>query len=183
MPHHMQYNTSIKVFGKNMFYVVIFLMIPILEVIVFIQAGQYIGILNTLLLTILTAVMGMTLLRVQGFQTFQKAQGKLARNEAPLSEMFDGLCLFAAGLLLLTPGFVTDTIGFLLFLPPVRAFLRHYIKQLPSFMFQQTEFSSADMFRREREAQQQQQEQQKQRRSQKPDVIEGEYIDITEEKD
>ena len=156
-------------------------MIPVLEVVVFIQAGQYIGILNTLLLTILTAVMGMTLLRVQGFQTFQKAQGKLSRNEAPLSEMFDGLCLFAAGLLLLTPGFVTDTVGFLLFLPPFRALLRHNIKQLPAFFFQQTEFSSADMFRREQEAQEQNRRHNTKPRN--PDVIEGEYTDITEEKD
>ena len=147
-------------------------MIPILEVIVFIQAGQYIGILNTLLLTILTAIIGMSLLRVQGLQTFQNAQVKLQQNEAPLSELFDGLCLFAAGLLLLTPGFVTDSVGFLLFLPPVRALLKHNIKKLPGAVFQQTSFSSADMFEMERE---------EQRRRQSPDIIDGEYEDITDE--
>tara|TARA_B100000686_G_scaffold312226_1_gene356564 strand:+ start:3396 stop:3920 length:525 start_codon:yes stop_codon:yes gene_type:complete len=134
-----------------MFYILIFLMIPVLEVIVFIQAGGAIGILNTLLLTILTAVIGMTLLRKQGFETLKKAQQKTNRGEAPLGEMFDGLCLFAAGLLLLTPGFVTDTVGFLLFLPPFRAVLRAYAKTLPISFFQQSGFSSEQMFRMERE--------------------------------
>lgn len=169
--------TSIDDFGKNMFYLLIFLMIPILEVIVFIQAGQYIGVLNTLVLTILTAIMGMSLLRLQGFQTLQKAQVKLARNEAPLSELFDGLCLFAAGLLLLTPGFVTDTVGFLLFLPPVRAVLRHNIKQLPGAFFQQSGFSSEEIFQAERDAQQ---NDACRKPSGTPNVIEGEYKDITE---
>ena len=165
-----------------MFYLLIFLMIPVLEVIVFIQAGQYIGILNTLLLTIFTAFLGMTLLRIQGFETYRKAQGKLARNEAPLSEMFDGICLFAAGLLLLTPGFVTDTVGFLLFLPPFRAVLRKYIKTLPGAVFQQSGFSSEDMFRREREARAQHNRARPDRHVQ-GQTIDGEYEDITEKDD
>ncbi len=163
-----------------MFYFVLFLFIPVLEVIVFVKAGQYIGILNTLMLTVLTAIMGMALLRAQGFQTIQRAQQKLARNEAPLSEMFDGLCLFAAGLLLLTPGFVTDTVGFLLFLPPIRALLKHNIKQLPGVFFQQSNFSSEEMFRMKRE---EDEKHQKPRPNNRPNIIEGEYTDITEKDD
>ena len=170
-----------------MFYLLLFLMIPVLEVIVFIQAGSVIGVLNTLLLTILTAVIGMTLLRKQGFETLRRAQSKTSRGEAPLTEMFDGLCLFAAGLLLLTPGFVTDTVGFLLFLPPFRALMRGYVKTLPVTFFQQSGFSSADAFRMEREAQQNPEYKQRKDRSSQPgtaapgNVIDGEYKDITDE--
>lgn len=156
-----------------MFFFILFLVIPFLEVAVFIKAGGYIGVGNTLLLTILTAIIGAILLRMQGFQTMQRAREKMRKNEAPLSELFDGICLFAAGLLLMTPGFITDSFGFLLFFPPFRKVLLKYVKSLPNTMVH-GEFNSATFFHMEQE---------EQRKRDNSTVIDGEYTDITEEKD
>lgn len=100
-----------------------FLCIPIAEIAVFIKAGQIIGVGWTLALVVLTAVLGTTLLRRQGLRTLTMTQEKLNRGELPVGELFEGLCLLAAGALLLTPGFITDFIGLMLFIPPVRKFL------------------------------------------------------------
>ena len=97
--------------------------VPIMEIAVFIQAGEVLGLWPTLLTVILTAAMGTALLRHQGLATLKKVQDSMNAGRPPVAEMFDGLCLFVAGLLLLTPGFVTDGIGFLLFVPPLRSFI------------------------------------------------------------
>lgn len=102
----------------------LFIGVPVLEIAVFIEVGGKIGLGWTLAIVIATAIAGSTLLRLQGLATLRRAQESLARNELPLREVFDGMCLVFAGALLLTPGFVTDTVGGLLFLPPVRYFLR-----------------------------------------------------------
>lgn len=110
-----------------LFLLILFIGVPILEIAVFIRAGELIGLWPTIGVVVLTAIAGSALLRYQGFATLTRARQTLARDELPLREMFDGLCLLAAGILLLTPGFVTDTLGFLLFLPPVRLVLRYWI--------------------------------------------------------
>jgi len=102
----------------------LFIIIPIIEISVFIQVGDWIGLWPTISIVILTAIAGTALLRQQGLSTLMKAQQSMNEGRMPTSELFDGACLLIAGALLLTPGFVTDTIGFLLFLPPFRAFLR-----------------------------------------------------------
>ncbi len=99
--------------------------IPIAEIAVFIEVGGRIGLWPTIGAIILTAMIGTFLLRQQGLATLQKVQLSLDQGRLPLTEVFDGLCLLVAGVLLLTPGFVTDGFGFLLFLPPFRALLRH----------------------------------------------------------
>lgn len=105
----------------------IFVGVPIVEIAVFIKVGGLLGLWPTLAIVILTAIIGTTLLRLQGLSTLQRAQAALARNELPLREVFDGLCLLLAGALLLTPGFVTDAAGILLFIPPVRDGIRHLV--------------------------------------------------------
>ncbi len=105
----------------------IFIGVPILEIAVFIKAGGLIGLWPTLAIVVLTAIAGSALLRYQGLATLAKARQSLAEDRLPLAELFDGLCLFLAGVLLLTPGFVTDAVGFLLFLPPVRLALRLWL--------------------------------------------------------
>jgi UPF0716 protein FxsA len=100
-----------------------FVGIPIIEIAVFISVGGRIGLWPTLAIIVATAAAGSWLLRIQGLATLQRAQATFQRGEVPVAEVFDGLCLLLAGALLLTPGFVTDTIGFLLFLPPIRHFL------------------------------------------------------------
>lgn len=104
-----------------------FIIIPIIEIAVFIQLGGEIGLWNTVILIILTAIIGTWLLKSQGMATLQRAQQSIQKQVFPVAEVFDGLCLALAGVLLLTPGFVTDAVGFLLFLPQFRAVLRKQI--------------------------------------------------------
>ena len=104
-----------------------FVGVPLLEIAVFIAVGGQIGLWPTLAIVILTAIAGTTLLRWQGFTTLYKAREQMARGEVPVAELFDGLCLIAAGALLLTPGFVTDAVGLLLFIPPVRRQVQRWL--------------------------------------------------------
>ncbi len=99
---------------------VIFLVVPIAEIYLLIQVGQVIGAGWTVLLVVLTAVIGVALLKQQGLSTLQRAQQKLNANELPAHEILEGMGLLVAGALLLTPGFFTDTVGFLLLFPPTR---------------------------------------------------------------
>ena len=105
----------------------IFILVPVIEIGVFIQVGGIIGLWSTIGIVILTAFIGTALLKQQGLSTLLTAQQKLNQGQMPAQELFDGACLLFAGALLLTPGFVTDTIGFLLFIPTVRLFLKDHI--------------------------------------------------------
>ena len=97
-----------------------FIAIPIIEIGLFIEIGGLIGLWPTILTVIVTAFAGTTLLRLQGLAVLRRAKESTARNELPVQEVFDGLCLLTAGILLLTPGFFTDAFGFLMFVPPFR---------------------------------------------------------------
>ena len=103
--------------------------VPIIEIGLFIQVGGAIGLWPTLLIVIVTGILGVTLLRLQGLIALTRLQQSLDRSEAPLEPIFDGFCLLAAGLLLLLPGFFTDTLGLILLFPPFRRLLRHLIAQ------------------------------------------------------
>ena len=105
------------------FIALIFLAVPILEIYLLIQVGQVIGAGWTILLVVLTAVIGVWLLKLQGLSTLTRAQQKLSENELPAREILEGMGLVVAGALLLTPGFFTDAIGFLLLFPPTRMWL------------------------------------------------------------
>jgi UPF0716 protein FxsA len=104
-----------------LFILILFIAVPVVEIGLFVQVGGLIGLWPTLAVVILTAVLGTALLRHQGLDTLRRVQESLAQDRMPLAEMFDGLCLLMAGALLLTPGFMTDAFGFLLFVPPFRA--------------------------------------------------------------
>ena len=97
-----------------------FIAVPVIEIALFIEVGGWIGLWPTLAIVIVTAFAGTTLLRIQGLAVLQRAQESAARNEVPVQEVFNGLCLLVAGVLLLTPGFFTDALGFLLFVPLFR---------------------------------------------------------------
>ncbi|MDP6708660.1 MAG: FxsA family protein [Alphaproteobacteria bacterium] len=105
----------------------LFLAVPLVEIAVFIEVGGWLGLWPTLAVIVATAVAGTALLRWQGLSTLARAQAALDRGQLPVAEVFDGACLLVAGALLLTPGFVTDAVGGLLFLPPFRALLRGLI--------------------------------------------------------
>ena len=142
-----------------------FIGVPIVEIAVFIEVGGVLGLWPTLGLVVLTAVLGTWQLRAQGLATLMRAREQVERGALPTRELFDGACLLVAGALLLTPGFVTDAAGFLLFFPPVRDLLlgllaRHVQTRMQTRVFVDGEEVSTGG----------------------PDgpVIDGEYRDVTE---
>ena len=94
--------------------------IPLLEIAAFILVGREIGVLATLALVFATAVIGSILLRLQGFGLIDRIRRETEQGRVPGRELVHGAMILVAGILLLTPGFVTDTIGFLLFVPAFR---------------------------------------------------------------
>ena len=98
----------------------LFLLIPIVEIFLLIQVGGMIGAPWTILLVVLTAVIGVKLLKMQGVSTLTRAQKKMQTGQMPAQEMLEGMGLVVAGAFLLTPGFFTDTVGFLLIFPLTR---------------------------------------------------------------
>lgn len=100
-----------------------FITVPIVEIAVFIEVGGRIGLWSTIGIVVLTAILGTALLRQQGLSVLFRIQENIEAQRVPIQELFDGLCLVVAGALLLTPGFVTDAIGFMLFVPPFRRYL------------------------------------------------------------
>ncbi len=99
---------------------VLLLAIPLLEIAAFVVIGGQIGVLATLGMVFVTAVIGSILLRVQGFGLLNKIRSETGQGHVPGRELVHGVMILIAGVLLLTPGFVTDTFGFLLFVPPIR---------------------------------------------------------------
>ena len=97
--------------------------LPIIEIWLMIEIGGEIGALPTIALILATAALGVLLFRVQGMATLARVQDHLDRGEAPVGELLSGLGLLVAGLLLLIPGFLTDAIGLILFIPPLRRLL------------------------------------------------------------
>lgn len=98
----------------------LFLIVPLVEIYVLIQVGGVIGALWTVVLVVLTAVLGAGLMRFQGLTTFLRFRNRLDVGELPAEELVEGILLLLAGALLLTPGFVTDAAGFALLVPPLR---------------------------------------------------------------
>ena len=104
--------------------VALFVLVPIVELAVIIQVGQALGVLQTLLLMVVVSVVGAWLVKREGIGVWRKAQRQLELGSVPGRELIDGALIMLAGALLLTPGFVSDCVGILLLLPPVRAVLR-----------------------------------------------------------
>ena len=99
---------------------ILLLVVPIAEIATFIAVGGAIGVWWTLLLILVTAIIGTILLRTQGLGLLARIQGEVRAGRVPARELVHGLMLLLAGVLLLTPGFVTDALGFALFVPPLR---------------------------------------------------------------
>ena len=102
----------------------IFLGVPLAEIVLLIQVGGRIGAAVTVGIVIVTAVVGTALVRRQGIAVIARAQQAVAQGRVPARELADGVLILIAGAFLLTPGFLTDTVGFLLLLPPVRSLIR-----------------------------------------------------------
>ena len=100
--------------------IILVLLTPLIEIWLMIDIGSVIGAGWTILAIIATAVIGASLVRLQGFGVYARMQHAANRGEVPAMEMIEGLSLFISGVLLLTPGFITDALGFLILIPPLR---------------------------------------------------------------
>lgn len=109
------------------FLFLLFLIMPILEVMVLLQVAESVGWLSTIALVVLTAIVGINILKHQGLSTLTRANQRLESGELPAREILEGFCLAIGGALLLTPGFITDTMGFLLLIGPTRRALVDYL--------------------------------------------------------
>nr|WP_320115965.1 FxsA family protein [uncultured Desulfuromonas sp.] len=115
---------------------ILFIVIPIVEIYVLLQAGEIIGLGPTIALVLLTGVAGAYLARTQGSETVRKIQLALERGEMPTEELLDGAMILAGGLTLLTPGFCTDLAGFCLLVPvtrnTIKQWVRHWLEKMSS---------------------------------------------------
>jgi len=110
-----------------MWIILILVAVPIIEIALFIELGGWVGLWPTIALVIITAILGGILLRMQGFAAMQKLQSSVAEGGDPRGPLAHGVMILMAGLLMLTPGFFTDAVGFALLLPPVRSALIAWI--------------------------------------------------------
>lgn len=107
----------------------LFLVVPIIEISILIQLSEVIGGWTTILVVILTAYLGAKMVKQQGLQTVQQIQLKSASGQIPGEELFSGVCILISGVLLVTPGILTDVFGFLLLTPVVRKKMAAVLKQ------------------------------------------------------
>ena len=142
-------------------FLIIFVVIPLIELGIFAAVSDHIGLGTALLFALLTAILGGNLVRMQGMQTIMSMRGSMDQGQMPVNELFDGFCIVAAGALLITPGFLTDAIGFSLLVPQFRSFMRNIIKKHTSWAMEAHSFSPG--------------------RPYDPNIIEGEYENLDEE--
>jgi UPF0716 protein FxsA len=109
--------------------IILFTILPALELSLLIKIGAHIGAGNTIFIIILTGVVGAYLARIQGFLVLQQIQDNINKGVLPSLQLMDGLMILVGGIVLLTPGFITDTLGFLLLIPPTRALIRLWLRK------------------------------------------------------
>ena len=105
----------------------VILFVPLVEIYLFIQIGGQIGAINTILIILLTAVIGIYFVRMQGLSTLKSGATQIYRNQIPIYELISGAALAIAALLLIIPGFATDIIGFFLVMPVTRNIIFKYL--------------------------------------------------------
>ena len=106
-----------------------FTIIPIIEIYLLIEIGSMFGALTAVALVILTGFLGAFLARMQGLQTLYRIQESLREGRMPSGELLDALLIVIAGLVLLTPGFLTDSVGFLLLIPATRNSIKYWLRR------------------------------------------------------
>jgi UPF0716 protein FxsA len=107
----------------------LFVGVPLLELFILVQVGQLVGVWPTIALVVITGLAGATLARLEGLRTILRIQGELARGRLPSGALFDGLAILLGGALLLTPGILTDLVGFSFLIPPTRKILLGRIRK------------------------------------------------------
>ncbi len=109
--------------------VAVFIIVPILEMYMLIEIGRWVGALPTIGLVVLTGLVGVSLARAQGFAVLSRLKKNLDSGIAPTDELLSGVIILGGALLLLTPGLITDTIGFILLIPYSRSYLVTFLKR------------------------------------------------------
>jgi UPF0716 protein FxsA len=109
----------------------LFILVPLAELYLFMELGSRLGLLNTIAIVVATGILGAWLTKWQGTRALARFRQASAEGRLPHQEVLDGLLILLAGAVLLTPGFLTDTVGFLMLLPPVRALAR---RQLSNYL-------------------------------------------------
>lgn len=122
----------------------LFILVPIIEISVLIQVGAWFGLWPTIAIVIITAWLGAKYVKQQGLATLQSVQNKMAQGQMPSNEIVEGLLLLVAGVLLVTPGFVTDFVGLTLLLPVIR---KGIIKRIQQYIVVNGVASSSAHFR------------------------------------
>jgi len=106
-----------------------FAIVPLVELFILIKIGSHIGALNTILLVILTAALGALLVRLEGLRTWRQIQSSLSQGQIPAEELIDGVLIFAGGILLLTPGVLTDLCALILLFPYTRMHFKRWLRR------------------------------------------------------
>ena len=107
----------------------LFTVVPLLELYLLIKIGSFIGALNTVLLVVLTALLGVTLARLEGLRTWRQINDSLARGIVPAEELIDSVLIFTGGVLLLTPGVMTDLFALVLLIPQTRTLFKRWLRR------------------------------------------------------
>ena len=107
----------------------LFTIVPVVELLILIKIGSRIGALNTVALVILTALLGLMLVRLEGLRTLRQIQLALAQGQIPAEELLDGLLIFVGGILLLTPGVLTDLFALVLLIPYTRLHFKRWLRR------------------------------------------------------
>jgi UPF0716 protein FxsA len=153
-------------------FLVLFIVVPLLELAVLIKVGGYIGVIWTLVIIFLTAIIGVNILKKQGMDVLMRASQKMQEGTLPARELAEGFLLALAGALLLTPGFLTDAVGCALLVPATRlALVSHVLKLIkPRVVMESGGFASRPMGERPSPF-----AGRPEPHRHRPDVIEGEY--------
>ena len=147
---------------------------PILEIVAFIFVSDLFGLGPTIIIIIVTATIGLLTLRHQGLQIIHQLQKEFRGGYFPMREVFDGFCIFLGGIFMLIPGFITDVLAVLLFLPPLRRSFGHFLKSRYenhwAFFGNNTTMGLHSSTKKNKMP----------KRTSEPSIIDGEYKDMTE---
>jgi len=124
---------------------ILLISIPLIEIYLFIKVGSYIGAFNTISLILITAIIGVIYARYEGFNTLKSGMSQIIKNQLPVYEIISGAALAFAALLLILPGFATDTLGLLIIFPPTRKiFLKKVSKKYSKRVEEKQDFINGE---------------------------------------
>ena len=127
--------------------ILLFTLVPVIELALLIKIGQFIGVAMTVWIVILTGVSGAYLTKMQGLLILRQIQEKVNQGIMPADQLFDGLIILCSGILLITPGLITDVVGFLGLIPRVRNLLKLRLKRKIKQMIQQGQVITVTSFK------------------------------------